>query len=1069
MAYEIGVNVTITYKDVGLTRTNRALREQESFLRRTIENWKRTFAVFALGYISVVSLLSVLRLIPNTLREAIRVSAEYEQSIISLAALLLSFSRAPEKYGPGPALRMALQYAESLYQMARKLDAQFIGTADELLEVARAMIANGIMLNTQKEEELKLWLGIATGAKLLTFHIQRQGQLYQEVHAFLQGNARMGAELAKWAAAVDPEYKKSIQSLRTIEERKAYLLKLAEAWLSISSEMSNTWDAISSTFRVIYQDILRRGFEPFFNWLKETVDKINKGLRQSGKETENFLNIVRVLNSVARGLVAFFEALIRLSMFIAQHWNIISLILKSIVLVYLARFISSLGIIRNTLAGIRNLIIMIAAGTLNWSRIVEGVYALFRRFLPFLMALAGIKFWETWKGAKTIEDDINRLREAFKSLQKEGKAIQFEKIFPKREEIVGGLYTLDIQNKFLTAFFKRLRELRPDLLQTQEDFLILAKVLQQIPIQEQIKQIYGYSVTSKQLDPVLNRIIAEMERMKFSASDLGNVISKLSETMKLPPTETEAERARSTLEEAVSYAKSKMEELIRSIEERRRVDLENLELRAEQELMTWEEIAKEKIAIETWARDAKLKVYQDTLRELEKLYDAEIQRVGKDVKRREELELRKKDAITDIMKAIETVEGETNKRILEINIETARKIKEVKEREQLEGMRILEREIEIRRTIGKEILTLEEEINTEVFRSKVDLYEKIEDWHRRYEEWLRERYQAGLITRAQYDAELLELDRKYQEMKMNVEEWAERERERLRIERLRKEKEDEIRSLLDILESKRKTAEISEREYWTQRVQLLREYYNLLSEYEREVQEKFGRTAEGILLLRELMRERAKVAEEAAEAEMRAWEKTGTVLEGFFYKLRKFLTDEMPSAFEVGAEAAKTLINALERAFENFLDVTSRNFFNFYELVRSIIIAIYQEFLKLLVIQPLVSWVMGWIGGFLPGGGLFHRWTAWVRMQEGGVATKTPTFAVLEKGERVLTPRQTEAFEKLVGAITSVRGPSQIQIVNVVDPNMLTQYLMTPPGQQTVLNIIAANQRKILKMLTAGV
>ena len=143
--YDVSITITTRWREAGkppspepvqkteqaVRRTTAALKEQQGVLSRFIQNWKSTFAVFAMGYASVVGFLEVVRAVTSAISRSIEVSSRWESEIISLTATLTSFMRLRPGETYVEAFERALPYVRELHKAARQLDAEFIGTADE--------------------------------------------------------------------------------------------------------------------------------------------------------------------------------------------------------------------------------------------------------------------------------------------------------------------------------------------------------------------------------------------------------------------------------------------------------------------------------------------------------------------------------------------------------------------------------------------------------------------------------------------------------------------------------------------------------------------------------------------------------------------------------------------------------------------------------------------------------------------------------------------------------------------------------------------------------------------------
>ena len=292
--YDVSITITTQWREGGkppspqkierikkpIRDLNTEIRKQQGLLSRFYNNWKSTFAVFAAGYASVVLFLGAMRALSNTITGGIKKIAEFEASVASLTARLISLIRTK----PGESLSAGWErisnYVKDVYTWAVKLDAQFIGTAEELMEAFKALADQGIILNVQSEEHRKAWLAIAAAAKAANPHIQRQGQIYQEIRGFIQHITRQGNELARQAKAMIPNYEKQVELLSSADEWAKFLNTHFLGYLVLSQKIGQTWDAIVATFGSYFSLLQRFGLRPLFETLKNIILDMANYLRE---------------------------------------------------------------------------------------------------------------------------------------------------------------------------------------------------------------------------------------------------------------------------------------------------------------------------------------------------------------------------------------------------------------------------------------------------------------------------------------------------------------------------------------------------------------------------------------------------------------------------------------------------------------------------------------------------------------------------------------------------------------------------------------------------------------------
>jgi len=242
-----------------------------------------------------------MRALSNTITGGIKKIAEFEASVASLTARLISLIRTR----PGESLSAGWErisnYVKDVYTWAVKLDAQFIGTAEELIEAFKALADQGIVLNIQSEEHRKAWLAIAAAAKAANPHIQRQGQIYQEIRGFIQHITRQGNELARQAKALIPNYEKQVELLSSADEWVQFINTHFMGYLVLSQKIGQTWDAIVATFGSYFSLLQRFGLRPLFETLKNIImDMANYLRKHLVPLSANFAMIWREISPVIR-------------------------------------------------------------------------------------------------------------------------------------------------------------------------------------------------------------------------------------------------------------------------------------------------------------------------------------------------------------------------------------------------------------------------------------------------------------------------------------------------------------------------------------------------------------------------------------------------------------------------------------------------------------------------------------------------------------------------------------------------------------------------------------------------
>ena len=357
--------------------------------------------------------------------------------------------------------------------------------------------------------------------------------------------------------------------------------------------------------------------------------------------------------------------------------------------------------------------------------------------------------------------------------------------------------------------------------------------------------------------------------------------------------------------------------------------------------------------------------------------------------------------------------------------------------------------------IYEEYAQKEVDIENEITKELLNDYEKrireIEDWEDEKVKKLEDLYNQDAISFESFQ----ELKAKAHIAMLKKREEAEREYH-LKIRQL------QLGIELAEIKTAEKSRAITKEESLRRQIENQKELLSLLEQQAQKIAE--AGDEEAWLLMQQQIQ---GVRDNIVDLNERIRELTGTLSEGFLEAIYEY-SEKVSSAFMRAKEAGSQMISSMEKAFMEFFDVSSKGFLNFGNLAKTILLSIYKEMLKILVIQPLVRTITGFFGGlFKHEGGLI--------MHEGGYI---PRFhlgvdevpAILQRGERVLSVEQNKIFEKLAKIINNSQPPavgagSSVQIVNVIDPNLLNQYLSSPAGQRAIVNVISNQSSTIKKVL----
>ena len=189
---------------------------------------------------------------------------------------------------------------------------------------------------------------------------------------------------------------------------------------------------------------------------------------------------------------------------------------------------------------------------------------------------------------------------------------------------------------------------------------------------------------------------------------------------------------------------------------------------------------------------------------------------------------------------------------------------------------------------------------------------------------------------------------------------------------------------------------------------------------------------------------------------------------------------------EAGVSTFNAFTNAIAKSFQAMVTNQGNALQTFLTSIgQSMLQILSQVIAKLIMIKVLqLSGLGNLFGSFLGGGG--GLLAGLIGMANGGILkggflpirafatggiVDRPTIGIVGEGkynEAIVPLPDGKAIPvKFQNQNQSQPQPTQVQIVNVVDPRLLEEYLLSPAGQQTILNVIGQNKNSVINLLSS--
>jgi len=232
----------------------------------------------------MLSIYGLFRGFSTVFRQSFAAVENFNAFIAQTGAIITSFSGVSLENIP-KVFKASTKYAEDLRSEFLKINAQTLATVEQMQLVNRELNKGGVILKLNKKS-MEGFADVTNAIAVLTAGMPDQArQFSQEMRSVMEGRARAGSTLAlllkgKLGQGWRDEVKKW-------KEQGKFIEKMGETFSGFRQAapmMSQTWQAVGSTFKSMGQEVLRLGFVDLFNEIIIKVKSINKYLEENRKE-----------------------------------------------------------------------------------------------------------------------------------------------------------------------------------------------------------------------------------------------------------------------------------------------------------------------------------------------------------------------------------------------------------------------------------------------------------------------------------------------------------------------------------------------------------------------------------------------------------------------------------------------------------------------------------------------------------------------------------------------------------------------------------------------------------------
>jgi hypothetical protein len=184
----------------------------------------------------------------------------YQQSIASLAAMVMTFMENQNKADVAGQWEIALKYSSAMVPILEQIAAKTLLSGEETTALANAFARSGVFLDASNQKQIEAFTRISNALPLMTQGQEIMRQINTEIRAAMTGANEASSMLLITLKSIDPQIENHLKFWRqqgTVLENIGALLS---GFGPATSLLENQWQAVKSTLDTTVTQTLRGGF-----------------------------------------------------------------------------------------------------------------------------------------------------------------------------------------------------------------------------------------------------------------------------------------------------------------------------------------------------------------------------------------------------------------------------------------------------------------------------------------------------------------------------------------------------------------------------------------------------------------------------------------------------------------------------------------------------------------------------------------------------------------------------------------------------------------------------------------
>ena len=217
---------------------------------------------------------------------------EYNTSVASLAAMMVTFSDNQENTSLETKWNKALQYSSAMVPVLEQIAAKTILSGQETTALANAFARSGVFLEQNNQTQIKAFTNISNALPLMTQGQEIMRQINTEVRSLMTGANEASSMLLTTLKAINPNIEKDLKVWRAQGTVLEHIGELLKGFGPATAILENQWTAVKSSLETTYNILMRSMMDNMYADINASLKSLNETLTANKEEIIKYTDIL---------------------------------------------------------------------------------------------------------------------------------------------------------------------------------------------------------------------------------------------------------------------------------------------------------------------------------------------------------------------------------------------------------------------------------------------------------------------------------------------------------------------------------------------------------------------------------------------------------------------------------------------------------------------------------------------------------------------------------------------------------------------------------------------------------